>query len=85
MSNVKEIIHDALKIIQEQNVYKLTSLHHDTKIVGGLGFSSLDVAQLIAMLELEFGVDPFSEGVSIMDVSTIGEMQNVYEQSLISA
>lgn len=34
------------------------------------------------MLEMELGVDPFAEGVSIMDVRTIGQLHEVYAASV---
>jgi acyl carrier protein len=82
LSNVKETIYGALKSIQEENMYKSLALENGTKIVNDLGFTSLDVAQLIAMLEIELGVDPFAQGMSIMDVRSIGELQDAYEKTL---
>lgn len=51
-----------------------------TAIVRDLGFASLDVAELIAVLEMELDVDPFSDGVSLMDVRTYGDFCAVYEK-----
>ena len=82
MSNTQEVIDTALKSIQDQQGYRALELKPDYRVVKDLGFSSLDVAQLIAELEMELEVDPFSEGVSIMDVSTIGDLYRVYQESL---
>lgn len=81
MENVKEKINSVLRDIQLRNSYKSKELNDECKIVQDLGFSSLDIAELIALLEMELGVDPFSEGVSIMDVHKIGELHQVYQAS----
>lgn len=51
-----------------------------------LGFTSLDVAQLIATLEMELGVDPFSLGVAVIsEVNTVARLHAVYEDALSTA
>lgn len=80
MNNIRLKINEVLKEIQERNNYPKKELNDDVKIVNGLGFTSLDVAELIAVLEMELGVDPFSAGVSIMSVQSIGDLHNVYEE-----
>ncbi len=78
MNQKVKIINDIIKEIQSQNSLVTIGLKGDMKIVKDLGFSSLDVAQLIATLELEFGMDPFAEDVSIMDVHTLDELYQLY-------
>jgi acyl carrier protein len=77
---IKLKINEVLKEIQQRNHYPTKVLDEDVKIVNGLGFSSLDVAELVAVLEIELGVDPFSAGVSIMSVQSIGDLYRVYEE-----
>lgn len=82
MSDVKETILRVLREIQVRNNYPLREINDNTMVVKSLGFSSLDVAELVAVLEMELGVDPFSQGVSIMKVHTVGELCTVYTESL---
>ncbi|MEJ2416279.1 MAG: hypothetical protein P8Y45_04995 [Exilibacterium sp.] len=82
MNKVKSTINVVLEDIRQRNNYPEKALREDSKVVQHLGFSSLDVAELIALLELELGVDPFSQGVSIMDVHTVGELYRVYTDAL---
>ncbi|MFK0253891.1 acyl carrier protein [Streptomyces sp. NPDC090445] len=49
-------------------------------LVDQLGLSSLHLARIVAVLELELGVDPFSEQVSITSVRTVGDLMRVYDQ-----
>lgn len=85
MNELAVKIKEALKEIQERNGYPMHALGEDVKIVAGLGFSSLDVAELVAVLEMELGVDPFSAGVSIMSVHSIGDLCNVYQEQINKA
>lgn len=85
MSNVKAKIDEILKEIQQRNEYPAKALEPSVKVVNGLGFSSLDVAELVAVLEMELGVDPFSQGVSIMSVQTIADLYKVYEEQVNKA
>ena len=82
METTAEVINRVLKDIQEQQGYRAVEPKQDLRVVKDMGFASLDVAQLIAMLEMELDVDPFSEGVSIMDVSTVGDLHRVYDESI---
>lgn len=81
MSQVRATIIEALKEIQEQQGYRVVEPKNEHKVVKELGFSSLDVAQLIAVLEMDLGVDPFAQGVSIMDVVTVEDLIRVYQDA----
>lgn len=53
-------------------------LTDETPLFGdGLGLDSLEAAELSAMLEDEFGSDPFSAGGEMPD--TVGDIQAFYE------
>ncbi|WP_159084029.1 acyl carrier protein [Saccharobesus litoralis] len=82
MSTVQQTIYSVLREIQERNGYPLKEINEEVKVVKNLGFSSLDVAELVAVLEMEFGIDPFSQGVSIMEVHSVGELIAVYQNAL---
>jgi len=77
-----DIIFKVIKEIQAQKSIRAVDLDENKRVIEDLGFVSLDIAQLIAILELEIGVDPFSEGVALTDVSTIGELNQVYQTSI---
>lgn len=79
MDSIKTTINAVLREIQERNSYPLRALNEDIKVVDGLGFTSLDVAELVAILEIETDVDPFANGISIMDVHTVGDLYRAYE------
>ena len=82
MSNTREVIVDVIGKIRSQKDMPDVELSDDKRVIDDLGFRSLDVAQLIAMLELELGVDPFAEGLPLTDVNTIGEVEQAYQNSI---
>ncbi len=81
-SKIDTVILDILA----QNQRSVQELKPGDVFTKDLGFTSLDVAQLIATLEMELGVDPFSQGqVAIGEVHTVGRLHEVYEEALAAA
>jgi acyl carrier protein len=79
LEQTKETIENAIQQILDQKSYKVPALKDELRIIEDLGFSSLDIAQLIAHLEMELGADPFSEGALISSINTVGSLCNVYQ------
>ena len=76
---VKECI---LQVAREQLI-DIQELKPQNRVVDDLGFSSLDVATLTALLENKFKVDPFSSGMaSITEIRTLQDMFNLYDRCL---
>jgi len=72
-----------IRRVAEERHLKLPEIADSTEIVDELGFSSLQVATLIANLEEELGVDPFQdEDVMIADVRTVKDLNEIYERAL---
>lgn len=82
MEQTKMVIENIIKEIFEQKFNRIPEIKDEFKLIDDLGFSSLDIAQLIAQLEMELGVDPFVEGASISSVRTVGSLFEVYQSSL---
>lgn len=79
---VREIIREAIQEIMQNNS-RNEVIEDSSEIVKDLGFKSLDVAELVAVLEMELDVDPFSDGVSLMEVRTYGDFCTVYEKACL--
>ena len=47
-------------------------------LVDDLGLRSLELAQLVAVLELELDVEPFVERFAITDVRTVGDLVRAF-------
>lgn len=79
MEKIKKIINKCVLEIIELTGYDV-DFNENTKLVDELGLSSLDLAELVASLELELEVDPFSNGASISSISTINDLYDVYSK-----
>ncbi|AHC42793.1 acyl carrier protein [Bacillus amyloliquefaciens LFB112] len=71
--------------IQEQQSYRAVEAGDDVRVIEDLGFSSLDIAQLVAQMEMETGVDPFSQGETISSITTVGSICDIYQKYMDSA
>ncbi|WP_405606510.1 acyl carrier protein [Streptomyces sp. NBC_00076] len=54
-------------------------LDEDQLLVDQLGLSSLHLARIVAVLELELDLDPFAERESVTSVRTVGDLLRVYD------
>lgn len=82
-SDVKKSIISVIKDIAEQQGIELPPVKDKHEIVDDLGFTSLQVAALVANLEEELGIDPFEdEDASITDIRTIKDICEVYVECL---
>lgn len=78
MEKIFEIVKSAINEIKQLNGDEYVEVALESRIVQDLGFKSLDIAQLIAMLEIEYEKDPFAEGVSLSEVISIGDLCKLY-------
>lgn len=85
-TKIKQAIDAVILEILAQNNRGDRQLKETDSFSKDLGFTSLDVAQLIATLEMELGVDPFSQGAAaISEVNTVAKLYAVYEEQLSAA
>ncbi|MEC2352648.1 acyl carrier protein [Bacillus velezensis] len=82
---MKQIIAQIIQDIQEQQSYRAVEAGDDVRVIEDLGFSSLDIAQLVAQMEMETGVDPFSQGETISSITTVGSICDNYQKYMDSA
>ena len=79
MNNIFEVVKESIDEILSLNGTNSVEISLDSKLVDDLGLKSLDIAQLIAMLEIEFEKDPFSDGTArLADIITINDLCKVY-------
>jgi len=79
MNEVFEFVKDSINEILMMNGLEETEVSEDSKIVQDLGLKSLDIAQLIAMLEAEYDVDPFTSGkATLANVLTVSDLCKLY-------
>jgi acyl carrier protein len=78
MENLEQVIYDVVQNVALENSIETEQLMSHHKLVDGLGFSSLDLARIVAVLELKLEVDPFARLVPITSVRTVGDLYAAY-------
>ncbi|MFD6966947.1 acyl carrier protein [Streptomyces sp. NPDC059979] len=75
----REIIKAVVLDVVEEVSGPVEDIAPDDLLVDGLGLSSLHLARITAVLEMELDLDPFVELVPITDVRTVGDLYEAYE------
>jgi acyl carrier protein len=81
VERIKKKINDCVLEIIELTGYEV-AFDGNMKLVDSLGLSSLDLTKLVASLEVELEVDPFSNGTSIFSISTLNDLYDVYSKCI---
>lgn len=82
MVEVEATVHRVLRRVLQLRTPPLPPLTHELGLTTELGLKSLDLARLVAVLELELGVDPFAQLVAITDLRTLGDLCDAYRRAL---
>lgn len=82
---VETAVCEALRQVLDGKGLPGDNLGRDRRLITDLGLKSLDLAQLVALLEYSLRVDPFARLVSITDVRTVGDLCLAYEKCLAAA
>ncbi len=76
------VIETILQLAKEQNK-PIKPVQDDDSLVDTLGFTSLEVATLVSLLETKLEVDPFTSGIAaITDIRTVENLCTAYEKAL---
>ena len=62
---------------------EIEAIAADQALVEDLGLTSLDLARIIAKLELKLGVDPFSSLVPVTSIRTAGDLCAAYAKCFV--
>jgi len=77
---LERAIHEAVLEVARQRRDDLKAVAEDQRLTEDLGLGSLDLAQLVAMLEIRLGLDPFSTQTSVAAVRTVGDLCAAYRR-----
>lgn len=77
--NRRETVEAALLEIVNEVAGPVEHLDEDQLLVDQLGLESLHLARLVAVLEMELDLDPFSDEVPITSVRTVGDLLQAYD------
>ena len=83
ISEIEKSVAACIKQVAAEQDIQIPELNPSKKIVDDLGFKSLDVATLTALLEGTFKVDPFGTGVAtITEIRSIQDICDLYNKCL---
>ena len=78
MEDVEQVVLDVVIGVAREKSAAIQSVEADQTLVDDLGLRSLDLARIIAKLELKLGVDPFAEMVAVTSIRTVGDLCTAY-------
>lgn len=80
MKNLESIVHEVVLEIVREKTPSVTQVGNHQSLNADLGLKSLDLARIVANLEMALEADPFAELVSITSVRTVGDLLNAYRR-----
>lgn len=80
MENVTDVVVAVICGVVREQYPEVEEVRAEQGLVEDLGLKSLDLARIVAKLDTELGVDPFSEAVAITSIRTVGDLCEAYSQ-----
>lgn len=76
--NPDKVVFETIQAIVRRKNASGVDIKPEDHITEELGFGSLDMAELVATLEMKLGFDPFADGASIASVRTVADIVALY-------
>lgn len=80
---IEAAVHDKIRAVLQERFGRASAFCGADKLNATLGLSSLDLAFLVAELEVELGVDPFAKLVSITSVRSVDDLVQAYRSAVM--
>jgi acyl carrier protein len=77
---ILKLLEEELRLILDEAGRPARRVSAEDRLGDDLGLKSLDLARLVAALEVQTGADPFQELVSITSIRTIGDLLEAYRR-----
>jgi acyl carrier protein len=77
-ADISEAVRNQIGSLLDEKNLPVRNLGPDDRLNADLGLTSLDLATLVAALEMKLKADPFQELVPITSVRTIGDLEAAY-------
>jgi acyl carrier protein len=81
LAHIESVVHGRIRAVLAERGGEAGRLSGAEKLTATLGLTSLDLAFLVAELEVELGTDPFAKLVSITSVRSVGDLVRAYQQA----
>ena len=77
-AEISKAVRDQVRLLLDEKDLPLREIQSEDRLNGDLGLTSLDLASLVAALEMTLKADPFQEVVPITSVRTVGDLERAY-------
>ncbi len=79
LETVEQVVNEVIVKVAREKKLELDRVHSSQKLVGDIGFKSIDLARIIAIMEIKLSVDPFSKLVPFTSIQTVGDLCDAYQ------
>ena len=80
---IEQVIHEEILHILDEREEWIPDIANDARLHADLGLGSLDLAQLVSVLEMKLRADPFEHLVAITEIRTVGDLCQAYQRLLV--
>lgn len=80
---IEQVVYEEIISILEEKTSDIKTICAEDKLNATLGLSSLDLAQLVAVLESKLAADPFEILVPITSIRLVGDLVQAYQKLLL--
>ena len=77
-AEISKAVRDQVRLLLDEKDLPSREIGSEDRLNADLGLTSLDLATLVATLEMTLKADPFQELVPITSVRTIGDLELAY-------
>lgn len=75
---ISRVVREEVRRVLEDRDLPPGEILAEDRLSADLGLTSLDLAQLVAALEIALDADPFQELVAVTSVRTVGDLERAY-------
>ena len=75
---ISKTVRDQVGLLLDEKDLPMREIASEDRLNADLGLTSLDLAILVAALEMKLKADPFQELVPITSVRTVGDLEGAY-------
>lgn len=80
IARIREVVHEVVLEVVRERSPEHGVVADANRLAQDLGLKSLDLARILALLEVRLEGDPFAELVPVTSVRTVGDICNAYNR-----
>jgi acyl carrier protein len=80
---IESVVHSKIRAVLEERDGVARPIQGADKLNATLGLSSLDLAVIVAELEIELGADPFAKLVPITSIRSVDDLVEAYRKAFV--